>query len=49
MHCFHATDEEKASITKKYDKLGIWVEVRGEGSEWVLKAQPLAHTEKNIG
>ena len=42
----HATDEGKASI-KKYDKLGIWAEVRGEGSEWVLKAQPLAHAVRN--
>ena len=43
----HATDEGKASIKKKYDKLGIWAEVRGEGSERVLKAQPLAHTVRN--
>ena len=38
----HATDEGKASIKKKYDKLWIWAEVRGEGLEWVLKTQPLA-------
>ena len=31
---------------RKYDKLGIWAEVRGEGSEWVLKTQPLAGIEK---
>ena len=42
----HATDEWKASI-KKYDKLGIWAEARGEGSEWVLKAQPWAHPVRN--
>ena len=43
----HATDEGKASIKKKYDKLGIWAEVRGKGSEWVLKAQPLTHAVRN--
>ena len=42
----HATDKGKASI-KKYDKLGIWAEVRGEGSEWVLKAKPWAHAVRN--
>ena len=42
----HSTDEGKASI-KKYDKLGIWAEVRGEGSEWVLKAKPWAHAVRN--
>ena len=43
----HATDEGKASIKKKYDKLGILAEVRGEGSEWVLKAKPWAHAVRN--